>query len=351
MTAPSSGITAEVIRDIMPKYHLSADLLEATILTLPPPPADATSAWRRARITRLLREIAAYLPADAAQARIAAQILTARELAGTLATRAYAPELTVGEMCRLSRASDSMMRTATGLERALVRHQKLPTPFFGTVVEDEADIGALEAVWCGKPMQQSAAPAPASGTGRGALDPGAATGLGSEARRPGGEAASDDAARPPVHDVPRPPMREAACAVGDAVPAPARDAACATRDAMPAHVNEAASGTGDAAPAPLHDAAWAAAGDAATAPEPARGQPDAAPLAGDTHPLPVTMAVPSSRDAAAGPPRRFGSVDAARHIPVAAGSAANTHANTLGSGSGSGSGSRAGAGVVAEANG
>src|ERR1017187_7798694 len=31
MTPPSNGITTEVIREIMPPYHLSADVLEATI--------------------------------------------------------------------------------------------------------------------------------------------------------------------------------------------------------------------------------------------------------------------------------------------------------------------------------
>jgi hypothetical protein len=36
MTIPSNGITADVIRDLMPPYHLSADLLAATFITLPP---------------------------------------------------------------------------------------------------------------------------------------------------------------------------------------------------------------------------------------------------------------------------------------------------------------------------
>ena len=263
MTPPSNGITAEVIRDIMPQYHLSHDLLEATILALPPPPADAPTSWREARITRLVQEIAAYLPADAAQARLASQILIVRELADRLATRAYAPELTVAEMCRLSRASGSLVQTVTGLERALARHQKLPAPFFGTVVEDEVDIGALDAVWCRKPMQQSAAPGPVD-------TPDTAE------RRRGAEQVSDDAA--PV------PVGEAASASGDAANAPA---------------------------APRH--------------------PEAAPLAADAEPLPVVpTAVPIrfGRDSADGPPLRFGSVDAAPHIPAGVGSAANT----LGSG-------------------
>ena len=207
MTPPSNGITAEVIRDIMPQYHLSHDLLEATILSLPPPPADAPTSWREARITRLVQEIAAYLPADAAQARLASQILIVRELADRLATRAYAPELTVAEMCRLSRASGSLVQTVTGLERALARHQKLPAPFFGTVVEDEVDLGALDAVWCRKPMQQSAAPEPADRP-----DP--------AERRCGVGQALDDAAPAPVGEAGDAP---AAASRPDAAP-PAADA-------------------------------------------------------------------------------------------------------------------------------
>jgi hypothetical protein len=53
MTPPSSGITADVIREVMPPYHLSRDLLEATLAALPPPPPGASAAWRQARLTRL----------------------------------------------------------------------------------------------------------------------------------------------------------------------------------------------------------------------------------------------------------------------------------------------------------
>jgi len=274
MTPPSNGITAEVIRDIMPQYHLSHDLLEATILSLPPPPADAPTSWREARITRLVQEIAAYLPADAAQARLASQILIVRELADRLATRAYAPELTVAEMCRLSRASGSLVQTVTGLERALARHQKLPAPFFGTVVEDEVDLGALDAVWCRKPMQQSAAPEPAD----------------------------------------RPDPAERRCGVGQALD-----------DAAPAPVGEAAS-------APVGEAGDAPA--AASRPDAAPPAADAEPLPVVTTAVPaVATAVPAvpirfGRDGADGAPLQFGSVDAAPHIPAGDGSAANT----LGSG-------------------
>ena len=148
MTVPPNGITPGVIRDIMPAYHLSFDLLEGTFAALPPPPRDAPSSWRQARITRLTEEIVAFLPADAAQARLAAEILIARALADTLATRAYAPEVTVEQMCRLSRTSAELLRTAALLLRTLERCQQKPVPFYGTVVEDAVDIAALDAVWC-----------------------------------------------------------------------------------------------------------------------------------------------------------------------------------------------------------
>jgi hypothetical protein len=35
MTLPSNGITADLIRDILPPYHLSADLLAGTFAALP----------------------------------------------------------------------------------------------------------------------------------------------------------------------------------------------------------------------------------------------------------------------------------------------------------------------------
>ena len=41
MSLPSNGITQDVIREMMPPYHLSPDLLEATLAALPPPPPDA----------------------------------------------------------------------------------------------------------------------------------------------------------------------------------------------------------------------------------------------------------------------------------------------------------------------
>src|SRR5271157_985487 len=98
MSIPCNGITPEVIRSVMPPYRLSPDLLAATIAALPAPPPDSTIAWRQARLTRLFQEIADRKPADAAQARIAAQLLIARELADAFAARAHAPNLEINQM-------------------------------------------------------------------------------------------------------------------------------------------------------------------------------------------------------------------------------------------------------------
>src|SRR3984885_7490742 len=94
MSLPSNGITQEVIREMMPPYYLSPDLLEAVFAALPPPPPDASATWRQARITRLMQEFSTLMPANAAQARLTSQILIMRGLAEAIADRAFAPGLT-----------------------------------------------------------------------------------------------------------------------------------------------------------------------------------------------------------------------------------------------------------------
>jgi hypothetical protein len=111
MTIPSNGITPEVIRGVMHPYRLSPDLLAATTAALPAPPPDTTTAWRQARLARQLQEIAALKPADAAQAHIAAQLLTTRVLADTFIARAQAPNLEINQMCRLGRTGAELLRT------------------------------------------------------------------------------------------------------------------------------------------------------------------------------------------------------------------------------------------------
>ena len=162
MSLATNGITASVIREMMPPYHLSADLLGATFAALPPPPADAPATWWEARVARLTQEFAALMPANAAQARIVSQMLVMRELADAIAIRAHEPELTPELMARVGRASAEVSRTASGLLRALERLQQKPVAFFGTVLADGVDLGALDAVW-GKGAAAGAVARPVAG--------------------------------------------------------------------------------------------------------------------------------------------------------------------------------------------
>jgi hypothetical protein len=170
MTLLTAGITPDVIREMMPPYHLSADLLEGAVTILPPPPPDASACWRHARLSRLVREISVLMPVDAAQAKLAAQIVV-RETADDTLGRANVPGLTVEQVCRVRRAAADLTRTSATLERALLRRQEQPAAFFGTVLSDQVDIAALDAVWCkdagvnlpgAGPEQQPAAPEPAT---------------------------------------------------------------------------------------------------------------------------------------------------------------------------------------------
>ena len=162
MATPTNGITPEVIRDFMPPYHLSADLLAATIAALPRPPPDSTTAWRRARLTRLFQEVTDLHPADAAQASLAAQFLTTRELADAYKVRAHTPGLDFNQVCRLGRIAVDLLRSAAQIDRTLTRRQNMPTAFFGVVVQDEVDIPALEAIWASQTPASASPSSPAS---------------------------------------------------------------------------------------------------------------------------------------------------------------------------------------------
>jgi hypothetical protein len=150
MSLPSNGITPEVIREMMPPYQLSADLLAAAFAAVPAPPPGATQAWRVERATRLVQEIAGLMPADAPQARIAAEIVIVREAADDTFAWANAPGLTVDQVCRLRRTAGGLTVSAAALELTLARHQQRPVPFFGTVLVDGVDVAALAAGWGGQ---------------------------------------------------------------------------------------------------------------------------------------------------------------------------------------------------------
>ena len=192
MNIPSSGITADVIRESMPPYHFSADLLEATFAALPPPPPDATSAWRAARITRLIQEISSMMPANASQARTAADTLILRELACAIALRAHDPQLTALQMGRMGRTAAEMERSAEGLRRGLERTQQKPAPFFGTVLADEVDVAAVDAVWGTRAVQPAAEDAAGKSRDPRVKRPGTGVGAGAAAAGMAGTAPETD---------------------------------------------------------------------------------------------------------------------------------------------------------------
>jgi len=158
MAQPSNGITPEVIRDSMPPYELSPDLLNATFAAIPRPPPEATTEWSHARIARLTQEISTLMPANAAQARIAAQILIYHELADTAATFAHAPGVTGPEFCRFARSAAALAQTSATLGRSLTQYQQKPAPFFGTVLSDAVEISAVDAIWRSNPDRPPPAP-------------------------------------------------------------------------------------------------------------------------------------------------------------------------------------------------
>ncbi len=190
--------------------------MAATFAALPAPPPDATQAWRHARITRLLTEIATLKPADAAQARIASHVLIVRGLTDTIAARAQAPDLPIDQICRIARTTAELVRAATALERTLARHQQTPVPFYGTVVQDEVDIPALDALWVGRTLASAGAGSPAPAEA-GSLASAAAEPKPAPAGKPRPDAEpTPDAASEPVRRSAAPPPNQP-----DIIPPPA----------------------------------------------------------------------------------------------------------------------------------
>ena len=165
MTIPTNGITREVIRDVMPPYELSTDLLEAMFSAVRAPPPEATVAWRQVRAARLVQELAGLMPADAPQARIAAEIVMVREATDDALACAIKPGVTLEQACRLRRTASGLMISVTALERTMVRHQQKPVPFFGTVLADAIDIAAIAAGWGGPGLRREDGEALGGGAG------------------------------------------------------------------------------------------------------------------------------------------------------------------------------------------
>jgi hypothetical protein len=147
MPEPSNGITAEVIQDLMPDFTLGADLLRTIAGAIPAPPEGVSRAWRRDRCARIIEETAAFAPADAAQGRLAAQMLILRDMADDTFARSRGPGLTLAEVLRARSLGDRLSCSAERMERALARRQQKPTPFWGNVTASALTISEVDAEW------------------------------------------------------------------------------------------------------------------------------------------------------------------------------------------------------------
>jgi hypothetical protein len=171
MSAPSNGITFRTIQEAMPEYRIDADLLGGVLAAMPPPPPDASPAWRRARLTRVIEEVAARVPMDAAQGHLAGQIVVVQFLADDTLGGLTTPGLPLAERRLATRTADDLLRSVVRLERALERRQTRVMPFRDVGAVGGFDLDALDGVW-------ARGGSAATGTGSGSP---AATGAGGDA--------------------------------------------------------------------------------------------------------------------------------------------------------------------------
>ena len=148
MADPSNGITFRTIQEAMPEYHIDADLLGGVLTAMPPPPPDASPSWRRARLTRVIEEVAARVPMDAAQGHLAGQLVVVQFLADDMLGGLTTPGLPLAERRLASRTADDLLRSVVRLERALERRQTRVLPFRDVGAVGGFDLDALDGVWC-----------------------------------------------------------------------------------------------------------------------------------------------------------------------------------------------------------
>ena len=169
MSTPSSGITLRTIQEAMPEYYIDTDLVDGVLTAMPPPPG-ASAAWRRARLTRIIEEVAARVPMDAAQGHLAGQLVVVEFLADDMLGRITTPGLALAERRLAIRTADDLLRSVARLERTLERRQERVMPFRDVGAVDGFDLAALDGVWCrgvpaaaADPVAPPAAPEPAAG--------------------------------------------------------------------------------------------------------------------------------------------------------------------------------------------
>src|ERR1700691_4132031 len=158
MSTSSPGITLRTIQEAMPEYHIDNDLLGGVLTAMPPPPAAASATWRRARLTRIIQEVAARVPMDAAQGHLAGQLVVVEFLADDMLGRISTPGLALAERRLAARTADDLLRSVTRLERTLERRQAQVLPFRDVGAVGGFDLAALDGVWCRGVLAAAAEP-------------------------------------------------------------------------------------------------------------------------------------------------------------------------------------------------
>ncbi len=165
MADPSNGITFRTIQEAMPEYHISNDLVRGVVAAMPPPAAGICHAWRRERLARVVDEVAARVPMDAAQGHLAGQLVVVEFLALEMLERVTTWALPLAERRLASRTSDDLTRSISRLERTLERRQMRVMPFRDVGAAAGFDLDMLDRVWCrgvpgAEPVAPPAAPEP-----------------------------------------------------------------------------------------------------------------------------------------------------------------------------------------------
>ncbi len=148
MADPSNGITFRTIQEAMPEYHISDDLVRGVVAAMPPPAAGICHAWRRERLARVVDEVAARVPMDAAQGHLAGQLVVVEFLALEMLERVTTWALPLAERRLASRTSDDLTRSISRLERTLERRQMRVMPFRDVGAAAGFDLDMLDRVWC-----------------------------------------------------------------------------------------------------------------------------------------------------------------------------------------------------------
>ena len=112
MFDPSNGITFRTVQEAMPEYPIFTDLVRGELAAMPPPAAIASHAWCRERLARLVDEVSARVPMDAAQGHSGGQLVVVEFLADEMLERITTWELSLA--ARAEAAALVPLRAAIG---------------------------------------------------------------------------------------------------------------------------------------------------------------------------------------------------------------------------------------------